>query len=70
MNTLDTSKEYQLHAQAYGSTQWNQNPMVLLMVSYDLERVKEMEKTLRGNGLLSDFVIEQKQLPNQPLYPR
>jgi len=70
MNNLDTTVEYRLYAQEYGSTQWNQTPMVLLMVSYNLERVKEMEKTLRGNGLLSDFVIEQKQLPNQPLYPR
>jgi len=70
MNTLDTSKEYQLHAQAYGSTQWNQNPMVLLMVSYDRERVEEMAKTLRSNNLLCDFVITEKQLPNQPLYPR
>ena len=70
MNTVDTTVEYRLYAQAYGSSKWHQNPMVLLMVSYDLERVKEMEKTLRGNGLLSDFVIEQKQLPNQPLYPR
>ena len=70
MNTLDTTIEYRLYAQEYGSSQWHKNPMVLLMVSYDLERVKEMEKTLRSNGLLSDFVIEQKQLPAQPLYPR
>jgi hypothetical protein len=70
MNTVDTTVEYRLYAQAYGSTQWNQAPKVLLMVSYDLERVKEMEKTLRGNGLLSDFVIEHQQQPSQLLYPR
>lgn len=68
MNTLDTTKEYQLYAQAYGSTQWHQNPMVLLMVSYDREHVEEREKALRGMGLLSDFVIVEKQLP-KPLYP-
>lgn len=70
MNTLDTSKEYQLHAQAHGSSKWVQNPLVLLMVSYDKERVEEMAKTLRSNNLLCDFVITEKELPNQPLYPR
>lgn len=70
MNTLDTSKEYQLHAEAYGGTKWNKAPAVLLMVSYDKERVEEMAKTLRSNNLLCDFVITEKQLPTQPLYPR
>lgn len=70
MNTLDTSKEYQLHAESYGGSQWNKAPAVLLMVSYDRGRVEEMAKTLRSNNLLCNFVITEKQMPKQMLYPQ
>lgn len=66
---MDTSKLYNVYAQAWGSTQWNQAPKVLLASTYDKERAEELVSSMNSQNLLCDFVIEEIEMPKQCLYP-
>lgn len=66
---MDTSKLYNVYAQAWGSTQWNQAPKVCLASTYDKERAEELASSMKSQNLLCDFVVEEIEMPKQTLYP-
>jgi len=66
---MDTSKLYNVYAQARGSTQWNRAPRVLLVYTYDKQCALNWKGSMTAHNLLCDFVIEEIEMPKQELYP-